>query len=157
MAFSGIGKLIKDLVTGTPADTDYFAFGSTDLKKISFPNLKKALGIDALNSALTLKHAVSETSGAEFGYNFLLVESSNKNSTYHKTSYFSVEPSNESSWKNKPSQMPTGVVIGMREVFYRNNSHILVRLTELYPICGRQYFDFYNVGIWSGWKVITPS
>lgn len=52
MAFSGIGKLIKDLVTGTPADTDYFAFGNTDLKKVSFPNLKKALGIDALNSAL---------------------------------------------------------------------------------------------------------
>lgn len=52
MAFTGIGKLIKDLVTGTPADTDYFAFGNTDLKKVSFPNLKKALGIDALNSAL---------------------------------------------------------------------------------------------------------
>lgn len=55
MAFTGIGKLIKDLVTGTPADTDYFAFGNTDLKKVSFPNLKKALGIDALNSALTVK------------------------------------------------------------------------------------------------------
>ena len=52
MAFTGIGKLIKDLVTGTPADTDYFAFGNTDLKKVSFPNLKKALGIDALKSAL---------------------------------------------------------------------------------------------------------
>lgn len=55
MAFTGIGKLIKDLVTGTPADTDYFAFGNTDLKKVSFPNLKKALGIDALNSALLNK------------------------------------------------------------------------------------------------------
>lgn len=52
MAFTGIGKLIKDLVTGTPADTDYFAFGNTDLKKVSFPNLKKALGIDTLNSSL---------------------------------------------------------------------------------------------------------
>ena len=57
MAFTGIGKLIKDLVTGTPADTDYFTFGNTDLKKVSFPNLKKALGIDALNSALTEKFA----------------------------------------------------------------------------------------------------
>lgn len=58
MAFSGIGKIIKDLVTGTPADTDYFAFGNTDLKKISFPNLKKALGIDALNSALNDKQGL---------------------------------------------------------------------------------------------------
>ena len=56
MAFTGIGKLIKDLVTGTPADTDYFAFGNTDLKKVSFPNLKKALGIDALNSALEARN-----------------------------------------------------------------------------------------------------
>lgn len=55
MAFTGIGKLIKDLVTGTPADTDYFAFGNTDLKKVSFPDLKKALGIDTLNSALAVK------------------------------------------------------------------------------------------------------
>lgn len=60
MAFSGIGKLIKDLVTGTPADTDYFAFGNTDLKKVSFPNLKKALGIDALNSALKIRISTSE-------------------------------------------------------------------------------------------------
>lgn len=60
MAFTGIGKLIKDLVTGTPADTDYFAFGNTDLKKVSFPNLKKALGIDALNSALKIRISTSE-------------------------------------------------------------------------------------------------
>ena len=26
MAFSGVVKLIKELVTGTPADTDYFVF-----------------------------------------------------------------------------------------------------------------------------------
>ena len=58
MAFTGIGKLIKNLVTGTPADTDYFAFGNTDLKKVSFPNLKKALGINALNSALDDKQGL---------------------------------------------------------------------------------------------------
>lgn len=52
MAFSGIVKAIKDLVTGTPADTDYFVYGNTDMKKISLPNLKTALGITALNSSL---------------------------------------------------------------------------------------------------------
>lgn len=52
MAFSGIVKLFKDWVTGTPTDTDYFLFGNTDIKKITFANLRKALGIDALNSAL---------------------------------------------------------------------------------------------------------
>lgn len=112
--------------------------------------------INTLNSTLALKNTVDENSGVEFAYNFLLVESNNKNSTYHKTSYFSVEPSNESKWNNKPSQMPAGIVIGVREVFYRSNVHILVRLTEFYPVCGRQYFDFYNVGTWSGWKVLSP-
>lgn len=67
MAFSGIGKLIKDLVTGTPADTDYFAFGNTDLKKVSFPNLKKALGIDALNSALE-NISLTNITSVNFGY-----------------------------------------------------------------------------------------
>lgn len=77
MAFSGIGKLIKDLVTGTPADTDYFAFGNTDLKKVSFPNLKKALGIDALNSALTtIKTATgigADIANGEGGNNLLQI------------------------------------------------------------------------------------
>lgn len=112
--------------------------------------------VDVLNSALALKHTVNENSGEEFGYNFLNIEINNKNSTYHKTSYFSVDSSNESRWNNKPSQMPADVVIGMREVFYRSNFHILVRLTEFYPVCGRQYFIFYNTGMWSGWKSITP-
>lgn len=109
-----------------------------------------------LNSALALKNAVNNTEGAEFGYNFLMVGIGNKNSVLNKTSYFSIEPSTESKWNNKPSQMPTGVVVGVREVFYRNDSHVLVRITEFYPVCGRQYFDFYNVGIWSGWKVLSP-
>ena len=111
---------------------------------------------NALNSALALKNAVDNAEGAEFGYDFLLIDNRNKNSAYNKTSYFSIEPSNESKWKNKPSQMPAGIVIGVREVFYRNDSHILVRITEFYPVCGRQYFDFYNVGIWSVWKALSP-
>ena len=44
MAFSGVVKLIKELVTGTPADTDYFVFGNSDMKKITLPNLKKGSG-----------------------------------------------------------------------------------------------------------------
>lgn len=70
MAFTGIGKLIKDLVTDTPADTDYFVFGNSDIKKITLPNLKKVLGvtknqedIKALNSALALKTYLPESLG----------------------------------------------------------------------------------------------
>lgn len=49
---SGIVKKISDLVTGTPADDDCFVFGKTSLKKITLANLKNALGINSLSSAL---------------------------------------------------------------------------------------------------------
>ena len=48
---SGIVKKISDLVTGTPADDDYFVFGKSDLKKITLAKLKDALGITSINSA----------------------------------------------------------------------------------------------------------
>lgn len=56
---SGIVKKISDLVTGTPADDDCFVFGKSDLKKITLAKLKDALGITAINSALT-KSVITE-------------------------------------------------------------------------------------------------
>lgn len=60
-------------------------------------------------------------------------------------------------WNNIPSQMSTGVVVGLREVVYESRNHVFVRITEFYPIAGKQYFIFYNAGNWSEWKVIIPS
>lgn len=50
MAFSGIVKAIKDLVSGTPSDSDYFIFGSSDAKKISFSDLKKNVNLVSQSS-----------------------------------------------------------------------------------------------------------
>lgn len=61
MNFSGIVNLIKDLTEQTTAEeNDYLPIGSTNLKKISFANLRRLLGIDELNRNM------NELSG-EFG------------------------------------------------------------------------------------------
>lgn len=49
---SGLVQTINELVAGTPSNDDCFIFGKTSLKKITLTNLKNALGIDSLNSAL---------------------------------------------------------------------------------------------------------
>lgn len=120
MAFTGIGKLIKNLVTGTPADTDYFAFGNTDLKKVSFPDLKKALGIDALNSAFTrVYEEYSLTSSAEYKYSGI---------------FFTIPEGHvwiiniESVWEEVK---PSGLIISTSKDNY-DNSNILYK-KEFYP------------------------
>lgn len=154
MAFSGIGKLIKDLVTGTPADTDYFAFGNTDLKKVSFPNLKKALGIDALNSALEIVNAVNGTDGKSFNKNFLLI-STNRTDDVNKSAYFEINDANRTQWNNIPTTFPpSGTILGLRQVLILDDGHAMVKVTELYPMSGRQHFRFYNINSWNAWTVI---
>lgn len=61
MAFSGITKLIQNLTAkSTVADTDNFIFGASDIFRITFANLRKALGIDELN-ANTIIPVIYET------------------------------------------------------------------------------------------------
>lgn len=63
MAFIGIGKLISELTAGTPEETDNFIFANSGnaIKKITMKALKKALGIDSLNSALPVEHLEDST------------------------------------------------------------------------------------------------
>lgn len=48
------------------------------------------------------------------------------------------------------------VVLGLWQCFWFDSSHIFVRFTEFYPIAGRIWTNFYNIGSWSGWKSVTP-
>ena len=53
-SFTGVIKTLQDLAAQTTAeDTDLIPIGTSVLKKISFANLRKALGVDALNSNIT--------------------------------------------------------------------------------------------------------
>ena len=105
-----------------------------------------------LNSTLPYFHVAGENT---FVNNFLAIDPSTPNSVLHQASIFSKV--NNGEWKNIPSQMSEGTVIGVREVVYKSHIHVLVKITEFYPIAGKQYFVFYNTGNWTEWKVITPS
>ena len=80
----------------------------------------------------------------------------------NKSGYFSITDDNRSEWKGLSGLMPqSGIFIGFREVYVKQGDsgreHILAKITEMYPVCGRQYFNFYNYGSWGGWSVITPN
>lgn len=95
--------------------------------------------------------------GLTFNRNFMFVNLKDKYGTENKNSFFAFDDSDRSEWKSIPDAMPkSGVVIGYREVLYFGNSHLLVKVTEFYPVQGRQHSTFYNTGKWTPWKTITP-
>ena len=164
---SGIVKKISDLVTGTPADDDCFVFGKSDLKKITLAKLKDALGITSINSSLETKQdefytSVAPLNKVPFAIQKNMVLISNQiDGANNKSGYFSITDDNRSEWIGLSGIMPqSGDFIGFREVFVKTGTsgseHIMAKITEMHPLCGRQYFNFYNHGTWQGWKSITP-
>ena len=83
------------------------------------------------------------------------------NGANNKSGYFSISNDNRSEWLGLSGLMPqSGTFIGFREVYVKQGTtgseHIMAKITEMYPLCGRQYFNFYNYGSWVGWTVTTP-
>ena len=77
MGISGVVKLFKDWITGTPVDTDYFLFGNTDIKKITFKALKTALGIDKLNTDVSSLNSALTTYETIYSGNYAGVNGCN--------------------------------------------------------------------------------
>ena len=80
---------------------------------------------------------------------------------YNKSGYFTIGEDSRAEWKGLSALMPqSGTFIGFREVYVKQGDsekeHIMLKITEMYPVCGRQYFNFYNYGSWVGWSVTTP-
>lgn len=109
-----------------------------------------------LNSALAIVNAVSGTDGKSFNKNFLLI-STNRTDDVNKSAYFEINDSNRNQWNGVPTTFPpSGTVLGLRQVLILSDSHIMVKVTELYPMSGRQHFSLYNVSSWNEWKAISP-
>lgn len=106
--------------------------------------------------------APTGASNFEVNKNMLLVDAGNVNGESNKSGYFSINDSNRSEWRGLSSLMPqSGGFIGFREVYPKqvilDKQHILIKITEMYPVSGRQYFCFYNYGSWGNWTVISPT
>lgn len=92
--------------------------------------------------------------GTSFGKDLLMIDTENELSEKNKRAYFSVTNENVTTWKNLPGGFMRGnVVMGVREVFWRNTVHVMVKVTELFPDYGKQYINLFNNGKWGEWVV----
>ena len=109
------------------------------------------------NSALALMPSSGVNDGASFQRNFYLISANNE--SQNKASYFVINEENKSEYEHIPTALASSsLVLGYREVFFMDASpHALIKVTELFPVAGRQHFAFYNVNSWSAWTTLTPS
>lgn len=109
------------------------------------------------NSALALMPSTGVNDGSTFQKNFYLISAHNE--SQNKASYFVINEENKSEYEHIPTAFASSsLVLGYREVFFMDASpHALIKVTELFPVAGRQHFAFYNVNSWSAWTTLTPS
>lgn len=112
--------------------------------------------LQSTNGSLDTLIKASDINGAAFERNFNRISFDLDNGV-NKLSYFVITDASRDSWTGIPSSMPkTGVIMGYREVFRRSSENILVKITEMLPTPGKQYYNLYNAGSWTGWKTLTP-
>ena len=173
VAFGKLAKFcadIQDYVFSPPVAS----LASTDATRPLAASMGKRLNDDFtakynnLNSALETKQdefytSVAPLNEVPFAIQKNMVLISNQiDGANNKSGYFSITDDNRSEWIGLSGLMPqSGTFIGFREVFVKTGTsgseHIMAKITEMYPLCGRQYFNFYNHGSWVGWTVITPA
>ncbi len=96
--------------------------------------------------------------GATKYKDFMRISIVDRYSETNRTAYF-LKPADSKEWDNVPNDMPRNVdVYGIREVFYCTQDLILVKITECYPVSGRQYFNVYRGSnfSWGMWYTINP-
>lgn len=110
--------------------------------------------VEALNSSLTFVNA--ENNPDLFEKNFLLINASQEHGIAQTTTYFS-KPEEDSDWQNVPSTLQGRQWVGIRKVYRRNNTHVLVEIVEMYPVSGRTWYIFYNNEKWTSWRSVSPA
>lgn len=113
--------------------------------------------VTSKSSSLAIMPSSGSNDGSSFSKDFQLISSVQGQA--NRASYFSMNDSNRSDWKHIPSTFPeSGTILGYREVFFMDTSpHALIKITELFPVVGRQHFAFYNIDTWTNWTSIRPS
>lgn len=90
-----------------------------------------------------------------FNSNFRLVSLTDKNSDRHRRAYFSWNSNTKSNFSSIPTALANeNSVVGVREVYWISNIHVLVKVIEAYPVPGRTHFTFYNNGTWTAWYTV---
>lgn len=104
------------------------------------------------------KHDACIPSGTEDqipSNNFLMVDTEDRYGKENECSYF--YQNKNDTFDDCPPSLVGQEFIGYREVYRFSSIHILIRLIEMFPVQGRTWTRFYNVGSWGAWSSITPS
>lgn len=117
--------------------------------------------ITNVDGKLPFINVADASDGSSFGKNFLGIGISDPNAEANKTAYFIADPNDRSDFTNVPPGLfvDGSWSVGVREVFRRTSSIIMVRITEMMPNTGKQYCRCYNGDRWyptAGWSIITP-
>ena len=160
VAFGKLAKFcadMQDYVFSPPVAS----LASTDATRPLAASMGKRLNDDFtakynnLNSALAYTQCDSRD-GSTFNRDFLQI-GNDVNQPSQKAAYFAKSVSDDN-WINMPSELYDSAWIGYRQVFVPNKTHFLVVVTELLPIPGRIWSNYYryDAETWNGWKHITP-
>lgn len=114
-----------------------------------------------VSGRLPFVNVADASDGSSFGKNFLGIGISDPNAEANKTAYFIADPNDRSDFTNVPPGLfvDGSWSVGVREVFRRTSSIIMVRITEMLPNTGKQYYRCYNGDKWyptAGWNIVTP-
>ena len=161
-AIEGVDSLVqvkefKDHAFSDPVDT---LTGTNPLLSLAAPQGKVLdQKIAAINSALTKVNAVDSKDGSSFNHDFQSIGLNDPDSELSKTAFFLINASEQDQWSHIPTGLiTTSVSVGIREVFRYSSTVIMVKVTEIHPKPGTQYYRTYNSGEWNegGWKVVSP-
>lgn len=145
---------------GTVSFVDVTSYSQTGSEYGAAEVNEERQAINELNSALALMNTVGATDGSSFSKNFLNVGISNPDDERNKRTYFVISQEDQDDFTNVPPGLfkSGNASAGIREVYRISQNLAMIKITEIHPVPGTQYFRTYNNGTWNspGWKVTTP-
>ena len=149
LGVSGIAAFAKVVNNGTTTVANTVLdgrFGKTLLDRI----VAAEKNITTINSALTKVNAVDSKDGSSFNHDFQSIGLNDPDSELSKTAFFLINASEQDQWSHIPTGLiTTSVSVGIREVFRYSSTVIMVKVTEIHPKPGTQYYRTYNSGEWN--------
>lgn len=140
MAFTGIGKLLKDFVVNTLTTNNKTIPGAINELKSSTDELNENLYF--------IKYASRD--GSSFAKDLLHIDILDEYGEANKTAQFVSQNNND--FNGRPTTLNNQLFAGVRQVIYRNSGNIAVIIFETLPQSGRIWANFYNGTTWSGWR-----
>ena len=157
--------IISNLPTHTPAGSDYLAIEDSSVTGKNTVNTIVAAAAQVQTNASAISQLNSNRpiialagDGAVFGKNFLLIDGYQDGPLNARASWHWMNASDRANFTNLPVALASETeALGIREVIFLDNVHIMVRVTEFFPIPGRVHWCFLNFGTWTAWNVQTPT